>query len=150
MTSVICNAESVLNRAGAQYCVSADLLCDNVNDCPLGEDEATSLCYRNTTCDGRISVSTETGFVTSHNYPRNVDNNEDCTWQLVAPLGYGIELVILYLQLQTGRRGRCLDALTVWFVRTSCTCPYVVLALPVHGRCSMIASQAAVCMSVCV
>ena len=111
----MCNADSLFNRTGDKYCVNPDFVCDGINDCPLGEDEATSFCYRDTTCGGRINVSTETGFVTSPNYPRDLDNNEDCTWQLVAPPGHRIELIILDLQLEQGRRGLCYDALTVKF-----------------------------------
>ena len=121
----MCNAESLFNRAGDQYCVSADYVCDGINDCPLGEDELTSLCYRDTTCGGRIDVTTDTGFVGSPNYPRDLDNNENCTWQLVAPPAHRIELIILYLQLEQGRRGLCYDALTVRFIPTS-TCTYRV------------------------
>ena len=131
----MCNADSLFNRTGDQYCVSADVICDGINDCPLGEDEATSFCYRDTTCGGRINVTTEADFLTSPNYPRDHGNNENCTWQLVAPPAHRIELIILDLLLEGSSDG-CYDALTVMIARASTwvmmLAVRVVMTLAVH------------------
>ena len=109
--SVTCNARSLFNRTDDIYCVPyGAVVCDGINDCPLGEDEVASLCtFDSESCGGSVEVRVgEARYITSPNFPFAYGTNVECSWELVAPADFYIELTFVLFDTE-----ECCDCIEV-------------------------------------
>uniref|UniRef100_A0A663N6Y9 Enteropeptidase n=1 Tax=Athene cunicularia TaxID=194338 RepID=A0A663N6Y9_ATHCN len=71
-------------------CITKDLFCDGVFDCPDGSDESGKICA--SVCDGKYMLMDSSGFFHSMNYPKPYNANIICQWIILVPQGLSIKL----------------------------------------------------------
>uniref|UniRef100_A0A8C4VMC5 Enteropeptidase n=1 Tax=Gopherus evgoodei TaxID=1825980 RepID=A0A8C4VMC5_9SAUR len=76
--------------ADAINCISKDLFCDGVPNCPDGSDESEKICA--TTCDGKFMLTGSSGSFHSINYPKPYNSNIICQWIIRTNQGLSIKL----------------------------------------------------------
>uniref|UniRef100_A0A8C3PGK2 Enteropeptidase n=1 Tax=Chrysemys picta bellii TaxID=8478 RepID=A0A8C3PGK2_CHRPI len=76
--------------ADAINCISKDLFCDGVSNCPDGSDESEEICA--TTCDGKFMLTGSSGSFHSINYPKPYNSNIVCQWIIRTNQGLSIKL----------------------------------------------------------
>uniref|UniRef100_A0A8C3XP74 Enteropeptidase n=2 Tax=Chelydra serpentina TaxID=8475 RepID=A0A8C3XP74_CHESE len=76
--------------ADAINCISKDLFCDGVPNCPDGSDESEKICA--TTCDGKFMLTGSSGSFHSINYPKPYNSNIVCQWIIRTNQGLSIKL----------------------------------------------------------
>ncbi|XP_032641901.1 enteropeptidase [Chelonoidis abingdonii] len=76
--------------ADAINCISKDLFCDGVPNCPDGSDESEKICA--TTCDGKFMLTGSSGSFYSINYPKPYNSNIVCQWIIRTNQGLSIKL----------------------------------------------------------
>ncbi|TFK10318.1 serine/threonine-protein kinase MRCK alpha [Platysternon megacephalum] len=76
--------------ADAINCISKDLFCDGVPNCPDGSDESEKICA--TPCDGKFMLTGSSGSFHSINYPKPYNSNIVCQWIIRTNQGLSIKL----------------------------------------------------------
>ncbi|EHB06218.1 Enteropeptidase [Heterocephalus glaber] len=76
--------------ADALKCVSTDLFCDGVINCPDGSDEDNKICA--TPCDGRYLLTGSSGSFQAPHYPNLSTSSVVCQWIISVNQGLSIQL----------------------------------------------------------
>uniref|UniRef100_A0A8C8R6P3 Transmembrane serine protease 15 n=1 Tax=Pelusios castaneus TaxID=367368 RepID=A0A8C8R6P3_9SAUR len=84
--------------ADALNCISKDLFCDGVVNCPDGSDESEKKCA--TTCDGKFMLTDSSGSFHSINYPKPYNSNIVCRWIIRTDQGLSIKLNFISFETQ--------------------------------------------------
>ncbi|XP_023799523.1 enteropeptidase isoform X2 [Cyanistes caeruleus] len=71
-------------------CISKDVFCDGVLNCPDGSDESEKRCA--SVCDGKFILTGSSGFFHSMNYPKPYNASISCQWIIIVPQGLSIKL----------------------------------------------------------